>query len=82
MAEQSSNVAKIEYVPPVRTPDYITGTFSMLAVAKLILWMDAVKVEFTMDAEVEEILEGFRSAYQGELPSVKVEDGGGTEVAA
>lgn len=63
--------AKIEYKPPVRVPDYIEGTFSMLAVAELLVWAEAVKVEFTMSPEVEAIFDGFREAYQGEIPGVE-----------
>lgn len=67
---ESTQHARIEYVPPVKTPDYITGTFDMLAVAQLVMWADAVKEEFTMPEAVEAIIEGFKEAYQGELPSV------------
>lgn len=65
------NHAQIAYKPPVRVPDYIEGTFSMLAVAELLVWAEAVKAEFTMSAEVEAIFDGFREAYQGELPGIE-----------
>jgi hypothetical protein len=66
-----ANHAQIQYKPPVRTPDYIEGTFSMLAVAEMLVWVEAVKAEFTMSPEVEAIFDGFREAYQGELPGVE-----------
>ena len=63
--------AKIEYVPPVKVPDYIQGNFSMLAVAEMLVWVEAVKEEFTMSPEVEAIFDGFREAYQGEIPGIE-----------
>ena len=65
-----ANHAQIQYKQPVRVPDYIEGTFSMLAVAEMLVWVEAVKEEFTMSPEVEAIFDGFREAYQGELPGI------------
>jgi hypothetical protein len=63
--------ANVVYKPPVRVPDYIEGSFSMLAVAEMLVWVEAVKQEFTMSPEVEAIFDGFREAYQGEIPGVE-----------
>lgn len=65
------NIAQVKYVPPVKQPDYIQGTFSMIGVAEMLLWVEAVKVEFTMSDEVESIFDAFREAYQGELPGIE-----------
>ena len=67
----NENIAQVKYVPPVKQPDYIQGTFSMVGVAEMLLWVEAVKVEFEMSDEVEAIFDGFREAYQGELPGIE-----------
>ena len=67
----NENIAQVKYVPPVKTPDYITGTFSMLGVAEMLVWVEAVKVEFVMSEEVEAIFDAFKAAYQGEIPGIE-----------
>jgi hypothetical protein len=72
---EEAQVAKIEYVPPVRTPDYVQGSFDTLAVVQLVTWAEAVAVEFTMPPEVEAIVDGFRSAIAEftDIPTVAAE---------
>ncbi len=68
-------VAKVEYVPPVRTPDYVQGSFDTLAVVELVTWAKAVSDEFTVPPRVEAILDGFRSAIAEvtDIPTVAAE---------
>lgn len=58
--------AKIKYVPPVA--EYVTATFDMAAVLELVVHLESTAVEFELSDAVQGILEGFKDAYQGDLP--------------
>jgi hypothetical protein len=75
MMAENNGVADVKYVPPVRTPDYVQGTFATLAVVQLVSWAEAVNAEFTMPDEVAAIMDGFRTAIadRTDIPTVPVQ---------
>jgi hypothetical protein len=62
----------------MQVPKHVSATFSMDDVYALIVYLDSTKVEFIMDEQVEAILDGFKGAYDGDLPgnaNNAIEDG-------